>query len=123
VVRATREGPVLASLAQQRLWFVDQLEGGGAAYQVRGAIRLHGQLDCAALRRSLDTLMARHEALRTTFAQVNGEVQQIVAEGSPFALEEEDLCKYGAAEREARIESHVAEESAHRFDLSTGPLI
>jgi hypothetical protein len=123
VERATRVGPVPASLAQQRLWFMDRIEAGAAAYQVRGAIRLYGALDRDALRRSLDTLIARHEALRTTFAHVNGEVQQVIAESTHFALQEADFSGCDASECEAQIASHIAQEAADRFDLGAGPLI
>ncbi|HEU5138277.1 MAG TPA: condensation domain-containing protein, partial [Steroidobacteraceae bacterium] len=123
VQRVAREGPVPASLAQQRLWFMDQLEAGAAAYQVRGAIRLYGVLDREALRRALNTLITRHEALRTTFAHVNGEVQQLIAVDACFALHEADLSGDDVSAREARIADHIAQEATDRFDLSTGPLI
>ena len=65
---APRDGALPLSFAQQRLWFLDQLEPGSAAYNIPTAVRLTGALDLAALQRSLDAIVRRHEALRTTFA-------------------------------------------------------
>src|SRR5262245_48962441 len=62
-----RSSLVPVSLAQQRLWIVDQLEGAGAAYHIPAGVRLRGELDVGALKRTLDTIVERHEALRTRF--------------------------------------------------------
>src|SRR5215211_6011255 len=71
IPRRARHSPVPLSFAQQRLWFLDQLVPGNVAYNMPAAMRLDGALDVAALRRSLDTILRRHEALRTTFASVD----------------------------------------------------
>ena len=110
------------SFAQQRLWFIDQLEGSGTAYHVRMAMRLRGVLDVQALRQALDTVVERHEALRTTFAQVSGDLRQVITHTARCALQEIDLGAQDTQEREAQITRHIAEESAQRFDLSAGPL-
>ena len=79
VERADRSRPLPLSFMQQRLWFLDKLEGGGAAYHIPGALRLNGRLDRVAFRRALDAIVARHEALRTRFVERDGEaVQEIV---------------------------------------------
>src|SRR5438067_5825899 len=67
-----------ASFAQQRLWFLDQLEGGGALYNVPVATRLRGPLDVDALERSIDVLVERHESLRTAFTLVDGVPHQVI---------------------------------------------
>ncbi|HEU4882196.1 MAG TPA: condensation domain-containing protein, partial [Longimicrobium sp.] len=109
------------SFAQQRLWFIERLEGAGGAYHIPVRQRLRGELDRAALRRALDRVVARHEALRTTFVEVEGEpVQRIApAEESRFHLTEHDL--RGAAEADVR--RLMAEEAGAPFDLERGPLI
>src|SRR5438874_11635856 len=67
-----------ASFAQQRLWFLDQLEGGGAVYNVPVATRLRGPLDVDALARAINMLVERHESLRTTFTLVDGVPHQLI---------------------------------------------
>ncbi|HEX5725016.1 MAG TPA: amino acid adenylation domain-containing protein, partial [Longimicrobiaceae bacterium] len=111
------------SFAQQRLWFIERLEGVGAAYHIPVRQRLRGELDRAALRRALDRIVARHEALRTTFAEVDGApVQRIApAEESPFPLAEHDLRDH--AEGGTELRQLMAEEAGSRFDLERGPLI
>ncbi|MFL5540477.1 MAG: amino acid adenylation domain-containing protein, partial [Longimicrobiaceae bacterium] len=120
---ADRSGPLPLSFAQQRLWFIERLEGAGAAYHVSVRQWLRGELDRAALRRALDRIVARHEALRTTFAEVDGEpVQRIApAEESPFQLTEHDL--RGAAAAGAELRRLMADGARAPFDLARGPLI
>src|SRR5215216_2894090 len=79
------------SFAQQRLWFLDQLEPGQALYNMPIALRLHGALDLAALAHGLATLVARHEPLRTHFASVDEQPLQQIAPASTLALRIVDL--------------------------------
>src|ERR1700728_1837648 len=74
-----RGGRVPLSFAQQRLWFLAQMEGVSEVYHVPFGLRLKGVLDEAALRRSLDRIVARHETLRTTFVFLDGEPAQQIA--------------------------------------------
>ena len=110
------------SFAQQRLWFLAQI-GASQAYHISNGWRLKGQLDRGALRRALDGIVARHEALRTTFVAVESQpIQRIAAaEESQFQLLEHDL----TAETEAQtvLDWLVREEAAAEFDLEVGPLI
>ena len=89
--RVSREGPLLLSFAQQRLWFLAKL-GASTTYHMPMGLRLRGRLDASALRRSLDRLVWRHESLRSVFVTEDGEprVKLLPAE-SGFALVEEDL--------------------------------
>ena len=120
--RVSREGPLELSFAQQRLWFLAQLEGASAAYHIAGGVRLRGRLDREALKRALDRIVARHEALRTTFEEVNGEPRQrIGAQECGFALLEQDL--RGHEDREGEEEGIAQQEAQGEFDLEKGPLI
>lgn len=110
------------SWAQQRLWFIDQLEGHSAAYRLGVAVRLHGSLDTTALRRALDTLVQRHESLRTVFVTADGQPKQQISTDGSFMLSEIDLSD-DPARIEARLRLQKAEYARQQFDLNTGPLI
>jgi amino acid adenylation domain-containing protein len=122
---------VPASFAQERMWFLDQLGPGSAAYNVAGAVRLSGALSVAALTASFAGIVARHETLRTTFrAGAQGPVQrgpegpvQIIAPGAPPALPLADLSGLPLARREGEAHRLVAAEAARPFDLARGPLL
>ncbi|ORC58448.1 non-ribosomal peptide synthetase, partial [Pseudomonas floridensis] len=115
------EAQILSS-AQQRLWFLAQMEGGNAAYHMPLNLRLRGPLQVAALERSFQQLVARHEALRTTFVTVAGEGRQrVAAPGAGMALALIDL--RGRADAEARLVELLDEEGGKPFDLSCGPLM
>jgi amino acid adenylation domain-containing protein len=111
------------SFAQQRLWLLAQMEGASEAYHIPLGLSLKGDLDRAALRGALDRILARHEALRTTFALIDGElVQQITAvEGSRFLLIEHDLRSHNNATTE--LDRLTELEASASFDLEAGPLI
>ncbi|MFI3044765.1 amino acid adenylation domain-containing protein [Pseudomonas coronafaciens] len=110
------------SSAQQRLWFLAQLEGGNAAYHMPLNLRLRGPLQVSALESSFNQLVTRHEALRTTFMDIEGEGWQCVAvAGQRLPLPVIDLQGYHDAE--ARLGELMEEEGARPFDLTTGPLM
>jgi amino acid adenylation domain-containing protein len=117
-----RSGNVPLSFAQQRLWFLEQLGGTGAAYHIPMRLRLRGDLDGDALRGALDRIVARHEALRTTFPAVDGEPVQRIApvEESAFRLVEHDLRV--SADAENALRRLMADEASAPFDLAQGPL-
>ncbi|MBB4636054.1 non-ribosomal peptide synthetase [Longimicrobium terrae] len=120
--RAARDGRLPLSFAQQRLWFVEQLGNLGSTYHIPRRLRLSGELDRAALARALDAIVARHEALRTTFAQVDGVPEQRIAPADAgFHLVEYDL--RDRADANAELERLIAAEMAAPFDLEHGPLI
>ncbi len=121
--RANRGKRIPLSLAQQRLWFLAQMEGVREAYHIRTGLYLKGKLNRAALRWALDRIVERHEALRTTFAFVDGEpVQQIApAEESRFHLTELDLRHHTDTKEE--LKRVATEESGVAFNLEAGPLI
>ncbi len=125
IPRADRGERVPLSWAQQRLWFLDQLDpGASVAYHLPVSLRLAGLLDRAALRATLDRLVYRHESLRTSFVSVEGEPVQVI--GSPeggFSLREVDLRGLPGREQAVRVAQLSAAEAVERFDLSSGPLI
>jgi amino acid adenylation domain-containing protein len=123
IERADRSKTLPLSWAQQRLWFIDQLEGAGAAYHILGALKLQGPLDRSALQATLDSIVVRHEVLRTTFKSIDGTPEQVIAQEASFALQFIDLSVLPQDEREAEVNRHAAEEAQMPFDLNTGPLI
>ncbi len=111
------------SFAQQRLWFLDQLEPGNAAYNVAAAVRLHGPLDLAAFRQSLNEIVSRHESLRTTFANVDGRPLQVITAQLNLHVPLTDLSEVAEDQREAEVLRRAQVEAQQGFDLTRGPLI
>jgi amino acid adenylation domain-containing protein/non-ribosomal peptide synthase protein (TIGR01720 family) len=120
--RAPREQPLRLSFAQERLWFLDQLEPGSASYNIPAAIRLVGALDALALERALATIYRRHEVLRTSFTAVDGHPTQVIHADATLRFLIQDLGEMLADDREAAMRAEVAAEAALPFDLARGPL-
>ncbi|RSM52222.1 non-ribosomal peptide synthetase [Amycolatopsis sp. WAC 01376] len=118
-----RDGPLPLSFAQQRLWFLDEYEPGSTEYVSPTALRLRGELDVGALTDALTALVARHEALRTTFDADNGRGVQLV--GAPYAVELplDDLSGLSEEDRSAALGQTLEREVRQPFDLRTGPLL
>ncbi|HEX2092009.1 MAG TPA: amino acid adenylation domain-containing protein, partial [Longimicrobiaceae bacterium] len=119
LVPVPRDRPLPLSFAQQRLWFIDRLEPGSAAYNMPFPLRLRGGLDVRALERALEELVRRHETLRTVFAVRDGEPVQVVREAGALSLAVEDL--RGRPEEE--VLRRAAAEGMRPFDLEAGPLL
>jgi amino acid adenylation domain-containing protein len=119
LVAGPREGPAQLSRAQQRLWFLDQIEPGSGAYVIAGALSIRGPLVEASLERALGTVVARHDALRTTFASVQGRPRAVVAPVAAWSLPQVDLSSETDAESARRV---IAKEAQRPFDLAAGPL-
>src|SRR5262249_34967092 len=113
----------IASYAQQRLWFIDQLEPGRATYNVPTAVRLEGALDFGALRRCVQGIVRRHEVLRTSFVMVSDELRQMGEEAGRWAMRVVDLSGLGARARELAAEEQARREARRPFVLSRGPLM
>ncbi|PHM36581.1 non-ribosomal peptide synthetase [Xenorhabdus innexi] len=122
---ADRSQPLPLSFAQQRLWFLGQLDPTASlAYHIPLALRLNGHLSHQALRRSLDNLVARHETLRTRFVLAAGQpCQQIDPADSGFALVCQDLRALTADEQTRRITDIASAETGLPFDFTQGSLI
>lgn len=110
------------SYSQQRLWLLDQLQPGNTSYNMPAAFHLQGTLNVPALERSLNTILERHEALRTSFAVVGGQPVQVIARPAPLTLVPIDLTALPTAERDAAAHHLIDAESSHVFDLARGPL-
>ncbi|MGE6764048.1 non-ribosomal peptide synthase/polyketide synthase, partial [Corallococcus interemptor] len=111
------------SFAQQRLWFIDQMEPGTALYNVPVAVRLVGSLDVAALERALNEVVRRHDSLRTTFEEHGGQAIQVIHPSLPLELGREDLRSIDEAHRQKEARRQVEQEMLRPFDLGRGPLI
>ncbi|HVR96411.1 MAG TPA: amino acid adenylation domain-containing protein, partial [Thermoanaerobaculia bacterium] len=109
------------SFAQQRLWFIDQMEPGSPLYNVPAVLRLSGRLDAAALERALAGVVRRHEVLRTTFPATRGRPRQEIAPRQGFVLPVVDLEGLPSAVHEALARGR--EESRRPFDLERGPVM
>jgi len=119
----SRERPLPLSFAQQRLWFLDQLEPGNPLYNTPGALRLKGRLDVAALERALSEIVRRHETLRTTFQVVEGNPVQVISAPRSVIIPLKDLSDLDEVDRECETQRLIAAEAQQPFDLSQGPLL
>jgi amino acid adenylation domain-containing protein len=111
------------SFAQQRLWFLDQLEPGLPAYNMPGAVRISGVLDRAVLEKSLSEIVRRHEILRTSFPVRGGAPVQFVAAATPLDLPVIDLRELPPSQRDTQFDQIVTPEAHAPFDLARGPLL
>jgi amino acid adenylation domain-containing protein/FkbM family methyltransferase len=121
--RSTRTSEMPLSFAQQRLWFLNQLEPESPFYNCPVALRLVGTLNVPALERTLAEIIRRHEVLRTSFPARQGEPVQVIAGQVEFALTQADLSALQTEEREQAARRLAAEEARAPFDLAVGPLV
>jgi amino acid adenylation domain-containing protein len=118
-----RDRPLPLSYAQEALWFLHRLEPGTAIYNRPSALRLTGRLDVMAMEQSINEMLRRHEALRTTFPLIDGEPAQVIMPAQPFRLSTLDLTSIPATERDVRARELAAQEAQRPFDLVEGPLL
>src|ERR671915_2221347 len=123
LVPVPKNGHLSLSFAQERLWFLDHLEGPNATYNEQAGLRLSGPLDVVALERSLREIVRRHEVLRTTFPTVEGVAVQRIAPVLGVGLPVVELQGLDEGEREAEVQRLAAEEVQRPFDLARGPLL
>ena len=121
IPKMERSGSLPLALAQQRIWLSSQLGGFGQAYHIPIGVRLRGKLDRDALRAALDELVARHETLRTTFSEADGNPVQVISASAAFTLKEHDLRFRDDAM--TLLEGLLGDELAAPFYLEDGPLI
>ena len=123
ITPVARDGYLPLSFAQQRLWFIDQLAPGNSAYNIPAAVRLEGPLNVMALERSLNEIVRRHEALRTTFTIVDGGPAQVIAPRMTMEPLVIDLQALSESARETEVQRLAAEEARRPFDLTRGPAV
>jgi hypothetical protein len=118
-----REGTLPASIAQEHFWVFDQMLPGMPLFNISAVVRLEGALNIVALEQSFNEILRRHEALRTTFAAVDGQLVQIIAPTLYMTLTVSDLCILPETEREDEARRLVQAERRRSFDLAHGPLL
>ncbi|HKQ08713.1 MAG TPA: condensation domain-containing protein, partial [Blastocatellia bacterium] len=123
IERASRERELPLSFAQQRLWFIHQLEPASAAYNIPMAVRLTGELNVAAFEQSLGEIERRHEVLRTRFELRQQQAVQVIEAEARVRLRLWELGQLPAEEREAAAREVVRDESSRGFDLRGGPVL
>src|ERR1700730_139576 len=123
IPRRTLFSPSPPSFAQQRLWFLDQLAPGTPVYNTPNTLRLSCALNVPALEQSLNEIVRRHEVLRTTFATVEGEPVQLIAEALSLTVPVVDLTQLPDTERDRQAQRLANEEAQRPFDLEQGPLV
>ncbi|MFN6540774.1 MAG: amino acid adenylation domain-containing protein [Nostoc sp. EkiNYC01] len=111
------------SLTQQRFWFIDQMEGANAAYNIARALRLVGRLNLTTLQQAIESIIQRHETLRTSFGMVDDKPVQFIAANLSFTLPLVDLQELPEVERLAELQKLITAEHTRPFDLSTAPLL
>ncbi len=123
IPRIADDQPAPLSFAQERLWFLEQLQPESAVFNLCRAIRLTGQLDLRALESSLNELQRRHESLRTKFVTIDGSPCQVVLAAEEMTLAEVDLRTLPRAKRESEAARSMLEETRRPFDLTQGRLL
>ncbi|MBZ4420207.1 non-ribosomal peptide synthetase [Myxococcus sp. RHSTA-1-4] len=116
LVHQPHGGEAVQSFAQQRLWFLSQLDAGGFSYNMPNALRLKGPLDVGALEAGFQEVVRRHESLRTTFAEVDGLPVQRIHARVELKLEVEEVA-------EEEVIARAEQEARRPFDLERGPLL
>ncbi|MBC6449038.1 amino acid adenylation domain-containing protein [Actinokineospora sp. HBU206404] len=128
-IAAARLGRTAADLripltfAQQRLWSLDQMVPGSPAYNMSMSVVLHGPLRPEAMEQAVNELVRRHESLRTTFPNVDGQPWQRIAPTLTLKVPVVDLESMPEHERHAECDRLAKAAARHPFDLATGPLM
>jgi len=123
IIRVSRDERLPLSFAQQRLWFLHELEPTSSFYNVPVAVRLRGRLQIDAMQRTLNEIVRRHESLRTSFPTIDAQPVQSIAPALALELPLIDLSTFREDEREHEAQRRATEEARMPFNLATGPLI
>ncbi|MEH2228576.1 MAG: amino acid adenylation domain-containing protein [Nostoc sp.] len=111
------------SFAQQRLWFLDQLQPGISAYNLSRAVRLQGNLNIAALEQSFNEIIRRHQALRTAFLSIDGEAKQVIIPEISITLPVVNLQNLPPDQREIETQNLASNQAQYAFNLTSAPLL
>ena len=117
IVKADRQGKLPLSFAQQRLWFLDQMDGGGSQYNMPGSMRFKGQFDETIVEQAFARIVERHEPLRTIFAKSDDGAEQIILQNIEFKLTILDFSALAPQAQESALLQTAKEEANHVFDL------
>ncbi len=123
IFKRPAQEPALLSYAQQRLWFFWQMDPQNTAFNIPAALQLRGTLDTESLRQSFESLIERHESLRTTFTQEDAQAVQVIHATGTFHLNTEQALGLTEDQQAATIKAFVERESDKAFDLEQGPLL
>jgi non-ribosomal peptide synthetase component F len=123
ILAVPREDSTVLSYTQKRLWFISELEPDGTSYNLPTAVRIEGPLDVPALRKGLQEVVRRHQALRTRFTVINGEPRQIIEDDVTVDLPVISLEHVPASELQRQVASAIHQEAHKPFNLRTGPLV
>jgi amino acid adenylation domain-containing protein len=123
IVPLPRDAELPLAFAQQRLWFLDKLAVDSPVYNMPSALRLKGRLHVRALEQALTEIVRRHEALRTSFPEIDGEPAQVFAPPASILLPLTDLSDLAPVEREHAARRLAEADAGRPFDLSNGPLL
>jgi amino acid adenylation domain-containing protein len=123
IMPAPREQALPASITQEQIWVVDQVLRGLPLFNILYAMRLQGKCHVAILQQSCDEIIRRHEALRTTFAAVEGRLVQVIAPTLSVPVTVVDLRALATPERESEAQRLTDAEARQPFDLEQGPLL
>src|ERR1043165_215692 len=121
--RRKESGPAPLSFAQQRMWFLDQLEPESPLYNIHMGVELSGPLNVSVLQRSIAEILRRHEALRTTFTVIDNRPVQVINQHAIFKLPVIDLQQFDESERRLKVTQCAEEDARRRFDLTKVPLL
>jgi amino acid adenylation domain-containing protein/non-ribosomal peptide synthase protein (TIGR01720 family) len=123
ITKAPPGEEIALSFAEERLWFLDQLQPGNPSYIIPGAVRLEGRLDTEALTAAVEAVVRRHEALRTRFETLEGRPRRVVETDARIPIPITDWIGLPRLEQDEAIRREVAEEARRPFDLGKGPLL
>jgi amino acid adenylation domain-containing protein len=114
-----RDQNIPLSFAQQRLWFLDQIEPNSCSYNIPEAVRLEGKLNLQSLQQALDAIVIQHEVIRTNYLTVDGNPIQVINPPAPVKLEIVDLQQIDPTKQQAQVKAYLHQASQKPFNLTT----